>query len=153
MEGPMGDEKVRAIAGSYPVPHFESTAFTLPPALEHARVAIVTTAGLHRPEQPLWERGEQSFRVLEGDPRELSLGHSSPNFDRTGFLADYNVVFPIDRLREMANEGVIGSVASHHLSFVGNLDETLTTIRLDTGPAAAGLLLRDGVQVVLLTPV
>ena len=33
------------------------------------------------------------------------------------------------------------------------LDHTLTTIRLDTGPAAARLLRDDGVDVVLLTPV
>ena len=48
----------------------------------------------------------------------------------------------------------IGSVASRHLSFMGaQTDHTLTTLRLDTGPAAARLLLDDGVDVVLLTPV
>lgn len=149
----MGDEKVRALANTYPVPYFESTAFTRPPALAQAKVAIVTTAGLHRPGQPMWQRGEQTFRVLDGNSADLQLGHSSPNFDRSGFLQDYNVVFPIDRLREMADEGIIGQVAERHLSFVGNLDGTLTTIRLDSGPAAAKLLRQDAVQVVLLTPV
>jgi hypothetical protein len=33
------------------------------------------------------------------------------------------------------------------------IDYTLETIRLDTGPAAARVLLDDGVDVVLLTPV
>jgi hypothetical protein len=32
-------------------------------------------------------------------------------------------------------------------------DHTLTTLRVDTGPAAARLLLEDDVDVVLLTPV
>ena len=65
------------------------------------------------------------------------------------------MVFPLDRLHELAAEGVIGSVAPRHLAFVGNNhhDETLTTIRLDSGPAAAALLREDGVDVVLLTPV
>lgn len=87
-------------------------------------------------------------------PAELRawLAHFSPNFDRTGFALDLNVVYPIDRLHELAERGVIGSVASTHLSFMGaQLDHTLATIRLDTGPAAAQLLRDDGVDVVLLT--
>ena len=82
------------------------------------------------------------------------LGHSSSNFDRSGWLADPNVVFPLDRLRELAGAGTIGSVAPRHLAFAGNQpNETLATIGLDTGPAAARVLLEDGVDVVLLTPV
>ena len=42
------------------------------------------------------------------------LGHHSVNFDRGGFAADLNVVYPIDRLEEMAAGGVIGDVADNH---------------------------------------
>jgi D-proline reductase (dithiol) PrdB len=62
-------------------------------------------------------------------------------------------VFPIDRLRELADADRIGSVAPRHLSFMGAQHETLTTMRLDSGPAAAKLLRRDGVDVVVLTGV
>ena len=49
---------------------------------------------------------------------------------------------------------VIGSVASRHISFMGaQPDHNLSTMRLDTGPAAAKILRDDGVDVVLLTPV
>ncbi len=61
------------------------------------------------------------------------------------------MLYPIDRLEELAAEGVIGGVAPRHLSFMGALHDTLSTIRLDTGPAAAKLLRDDGVSVVLLT--
>jgi D-proline reductase (dithiol) PrdB len=132
----------------------ESSAFSRPPALRDARVAIVTTAALHREDQEAWHRKrDQSFRVLGASDRALRLGHYSPNFDRVAIAADLNVVYPIDRLEEMAAGGVIGSVAPHHLSFMGAQDETMSTIRLDTGPAAAKLLREDGVDVVLLTPV
>ena len=58
------------------------------------------------------------------------------------------------RLVEMAAEGVIGSVADVHISFTGaQIDHTLETIRLDTGPASARILSDDGVDVVILTPV
>jgi D-proline reductase (dithiol) PrdB len=81
------------------------------------------------------------------------LGHISPNYDRSGFITDPNVVFPIDPLHEMAAEGAIGSVASTHVAFLGAQDETMTSIRLDSGPAAGKLLLNDAVDVILLTPV
>ncbi len=124
-------------------------------ALSAARVAIVTTAGLRRGgDIDLWSRTDGSFTVLPGDARDVQLSHFSPNFDRSGFAADLNVVYPIDRLAEMAAAGEIGSVANAHLSFMGaQTDATFSTILLDSGPAAARVLLDDGVDVVLLTPI
>jgi hypothetical protein len=69
-------------------------------------------------------------------------------------LHDLDVVYPVDRLTEMAADGVIGSVNDRHISFMGaQLDATYATMIHDTGPAAAQILLDDGVDVVLLTPV
>jgi D-proline reductase (dithiol) PrdB len=63
-------------------------------------------------------------------------------------------VYPVDRLEELVAEGVIGSVASRHVAFMGaQPDHNLTTMRVDSGPAAAKLLRDDGVDVVVLTPV
>ncbi len=149
----MADDR-RARRENYPVPVFDEPAFTPAPALADATVAIVTTAALHRRDQPGFGRQrDQSYRVLDAADRDLQLGHYSPNFDRIAVAADLNVVYPIDRLVEMEKEGVLGAVAPHHLSFLGAQDETMSTIRMDTGPAAAALLLADGVDVVLLTPV
>jgi D-proline reductase (dithiol) PrdB len=83
----------------------------------------------------------------------LILGQISPNFDRSGFIIDPNVVFPIDRLREMVSEGRIGSLSDTHIAFLGAQGESLATMELDTGPAAAKVLKDAGVDVVLLTPV
>ena len=147
------DEIIRESAGKVPVPHFEQVAFVRPRPLREATVAIVTTAGLHGDDQPGYVQGDQTFRVIDGGSHGLTMGHSSLNFDRSGFVSDPNVVFPIDRLRELAADGVIGRVAPRHISFMGALDETMSTIRLDSGPAAAKLLRDDGVDIVLLTPV
>ncbi|MEZ5410190.1 MAG: glycine/sarcosine/betaine reductase selenoprotein B family protein [Acidimicrobiales bacterium] len=132
---------------------FETTAATVAPPLAQARVAIVTTAGLRPDGQGAWSDG-QGFVTLDARSRELTLAHVSINFDRSGLMADLNVAYPADRLDELARDGTIGSVATNHLSFMGaQPDHTLTTLRLDTGPAAARRLLDDGVDVVLLTPV
>ncbi len=144
---------MRAAVDAVPVPDLGEAAFTLPPALADATVAIVTTAALHAPDEEGFRAGDQSFRMLPHDRRDLVLGHISPNFDRSGFAADLNVVYPLDRLDELVARGSIGAVAPRHLSFLGAQDDTMETIRLDSGPAAARALRHDGVDVVLLTPV
>lgn len=149
------DASIRAQAGEIPTPEFSSTPLALAPPLNQARVAIVTTAGL-RPsgDVQLWQPTDGSFTVLPADARDVQLSHFSPNFDRAGFAADINVVYPADRLEAMAAVGEIGSVADQHISFMGaQLDATFSTILLDSGPAAARVLLDDDVDVVLLTPV
>lgn len=145
------DESLRSLLANAPVPEFPETARSEPPPLERATVAIVTTAGLARPGE-VWEDQSSAFRTIGRDERDVVLAHNSTNFDRTGYAADRNVVFPIDRLEELARRGAIGAVASRHVSFLGSTFE-LSTMRLDTGPQAARMLRDDGVDVVLLTPV
>lgn len=147
------DDVIRAGVGGLEAFDFGVTPHTTAPELGQARVAIVTTAGLRPDGVGLWTHG-QGFTVLDSRDRGLTLAHVSPNFDRVGIAADLNVVYPIDRLDELAASGVIGSVAPRHFSFMGaQPDHTLETIRLDTGRAVAKMLRDDGVDVVLLTPV
>ena len=83
--------------------------------------------------------------------RDLKLGHHSVNFDRGGFAADLNVVYPIDRLMELQADGIIGNVAENHYAFAGNQSETVTEIRLDSGPHCGQKMLEENVDVVLIT--
>ncbi|MEO5842442.1 MAG: glycine/sarcosine/betaine reductase selenoprotein B family protein [Acidimicrobiales bacterium] len=147
------DDQIRRGVNDLDVFDFGGTACSCAPRLDAARVAIVTTAGLRNDGAGTWADG-QGYVVLDDRDRDLVLAHVSPNFDRVGVAADLNVVYPVDRLHELVASGVIGSVASQHISFMGaQPDHTLTTLRLDTGPAAARILADDGVDVVLLTPV
>jgi D-proline reductase (dithiol) PrdB len=148
----MADADMKNLTAEIECPVFEEAAFTTPKPLAECTVAIVTTASLHHADQDDFERGDTSFRVLDGSRRDLALGHWSPNFDSSGYAADVNVVFPIDRLNELAAAGRIGRVSSQHLSYAGNQFD-LSSIRLDAGPAGAALLKASGVDVVLLTPV
>ncbi len=78
------------------------------------------------------------------------MTHISTNFDRTGFQRDWNVVFPLDRLNELALEGKIGSAAAYHYSFMGATDPAAME------PSArnlAVLLKGDRVDAALLVPV
>src|SRR5436305_12227770 len=95
-------------------PSFLTQPWVTGPPLSRRRVAIVSSAGLvRRGEEPFRGR-DPEYRVIPGEtrPAELLISHISINFDRTGFQEDCNVVFPLDRLNELAAAGEIGSVAA-----------------------------------------
>ena len=133
-------------------PKPENPAFVLPKPLSDSKVAIVTSASLHHEDDDDFAPSDSGYRVLEKDRRDIVVGHWSPNFDASGVSADLNVVFPIDRLQELENQGVIGAVSEIHIAVAGNQFD-LSGIRLDGGPSAASLLNKHEVEVVLLTPV
>ncbi len=148
-----GDQLMRAHSSSLPGPTFDNPAWVTPRPLLQSRVAIVTSAALYASGDDPFGAADTSFRVIDRERRDLVMGHWSPNFDHVGVKLDLNVVYPIDRLEELAEDGVIGSVAPRHISFAGNQPDDVATIRYDSGPAAAELLRQDGVDVVILTPV
>jgi D-proline reductase (dithiol) PrdB len=152
-ESMSADDGMRAFAAKSPVPEFAATAWTAPKPLNQSTVAIVTSAALHSASDKRFGGGDTSYRVIDRAERELVLGHWSQNFDRSGLTIDLNVVYPIDRLEELAAKGTIGAVAKKHYSFAGNQPDDVATLRLDSGPAAAAEMLANGVDVVILTPV
>jgi len=130
--------------------------------LSACRVALVTTAGLYAKHleppfdvererrDPFW--GDPTFRTILAEIRQAEIGVSHLHIDTTDILTDVNVCFPIDRLREAAAAGRVGSVAPRHYSFMGyQMDQSVW--RRETGPAVARALREDGVDCVLLTPV
>ncbi len=148
----MTDRQVKAMTADIETPEFEHPAFTTPVPLAQAKVAIVTSASLHHPEDDDFAPSDTGYRVLKSDRHDYVMGHWSPNFDATGFAVDINTVFPIDRLDELAASGRIGAVADEHLAYAGNQFD-LSAVRLDSGPAGARRLKEQGVDVVLFTPV
>ena len=126
--------------------------------LSDSRVALVTSAGLHlRGDKPfisdLRGKGDTSYRVL---PRctpasEIIQSHTSIGFDHTGIYRDINVTFPIDRLEELREQGVIGSLADNYYSFMGAIRDA-TELATETGPEVARRMLDEDVEVVFLTP-
>jgi D-proline reductase (dithiol) PrdB len=121
--------------------------------LSQSRLALVTTAGLHRRGDRPFTGGDQSFRVIPQDTpaSEIILSHASIGFDRTAIQRDLNVVFPIDRVRELVQRGEVGSLASTYYSFMGAQRPPYDKLLDETGPDVARRLLADDVEVVFLT--
>ena len=141
-----------ALKNNIPLPSFERKPFVQGPPLSARRVAVVTSSGLSRRGDALFQLGDASYRAIPADTptSELLMSHVSPNFDRTGFMRDQNVIFPVERLDEMAGEGTIGSVAATHYSFMGaGMPQPMEPYAREV----AERLKSDHVDAVLLTPV
>ena len=121
--------------------------------LADSRLALMTTAGLHRRGDRLFDPGEQAFRVLPIDTpaADIVQSHTSIGFDRTALLRDLNVTLPIDRVRELVARGALGGLAPNAYSFMGALRD-VAKLEADSGPAVARRLLDEGADVALLTP-
>ena len=146
-------EPMRSHIANLPCATFPTQPWADGPPLNQRRVAIISTAGVHpKEDRPFTFLPEDLYRLIPGDitASDLTMSHISSNFDRTGYQQDWNVVLPLDRLRDLAEKRIIGSVADFHYSFMGATDP------VQMEPAArniAGLLKKDGVNAVLLVPV
>ena len=135
------------------VPGFDTEPFVEGPRLAERRLAVITTAGLHRQSDKNFSLEDTGYRVLPGDIdlNDIVMSHTSVNYDRTGFQQDVNVVFPLDRLRELQALGEIGSLAHFHYSLMGAgwLPHEIEPTCIEL----AGYLKEDEVNAVLLVPV
>jgi len=123
--------------------------------LSEMTIAIVSTAGVHlKGQDPFNTAGDESWRELPGsvNTADLTITHGAPqeHYDRAQALADMNVIFPIDRLRELQAKGVIGAVAGKHLTLMG-YSLRLQRYYNETAPAVAKEIERSPVDAVLLT--
>lgn len=133
-------------------PVFEAKPWVRGGPLNERRVAILSSAGLHLRTDQHFVGGDASYRVIPNDvdPDEIVMSHVSVNFDRTAFQQDINTIFPLKHLADMEEEGVIGSVASSHYSFMGATDPKNME---DDARQLAGVLKADKVDTVVLLPV
>jgi D-proline reductase (dithiol) PrdB len=150
---------VRLFLKAYPWRRIDPVPWTpLRKPLSECRLALVSSAGFVLPSQVPFDAsikgGDPSFREIpcDVDVKTLVESHRSESFDHSGLKQDPNVAFPIDRVRELAASGRIGSVNRRHLSFMGSLTATGRFVK-ELVPQAAHSLVEDGVDVALLVPV
>ncbi len=130
---------------------------TLRKPLRETIIALVTTAGVHLKTQPLFDmddpNGDPSFRVIPSDVKAEAVGITHNYYDHSAADKDLNVVLPLDRLKELKAEGLIGGIAPFVYGFMGHIDGPhVETLVQQTAPEVARRLRRDGAEAVFLTP-
>ena len=126
--------------------------------LHHAKVAFVTTAGVHRREDPPFktqdeERGDPSYRVIP----TAAAGESLCVTHHLGLVGpgengDTNHLLPLHAGRQLVHEGVIGALSAEHYSFMGYIPHTQPLLER-TAPEVARRLGAQQVDAVILIPV
>lgn len=120
--------------------------------LSKARVGLFTTVGAHRPSQrPFQTTNDLTFRLVPLDVPVADLVFDHPSPIRGFAVDDLNVVFPRDRLVEMAADGVFGELAPAAVSMLGSITK-YTELVEQTAPVAAEVFLEQDVDLVLMIP-
>lgn len=119
-------------------------------ALSDSTVVLISTGGVHvRGDRPFNLNGDPTFRTIPKDVPSGDLAISHQAYDRTDALRDINLVFPIERLRELAGERVIGRLAEDHYGFglMGSAKRLLPAMK-----DVARRIAEPGVDLALLVP-
>ncbi len=125
--------------------------------LRQAKLALVTTSGIHHRDQHPFDmrdqEGDPSYRVLDSDRLFDDFQITHDYYDHGDARKDPNIILPLDRLRELVTEGVLGSLSKIHYAFMGHIDgRHITTLVEKTAQEVAGRLKADHVDLVLLVP-
>jgi len=125
--------------------------------LAQARVALLTTAGIHLTTQTPYDMenpdGDPSYREIPGDVDCAQIMITHQYYDHTDADTDLNVVFPLTHFRDLVQKQVIGSLAPRHFGFMGHIDHGLINVLNErTAPEVAAKLRKDGVDFAFLTP-
>ena len=143
-------------------PHFEwmvndSVPWSLlrQPLAETA-LALVSTCGAYRrdvdcPFDAANYYGDPSFKEIPTETPINILGFAHTHYNHEHVSQDPNVAFPLDHLRALQAEGMIGLFVNPAISFSGFLPQP-RQLMMETAPAAAQRLLEDGAQAALLVP-
>ncbi|MFM7534668.1 MAG: glycine/sarcosine/betaine reductase selenoprotein B family protein [Acidimicrobiales bacterium] len=121
--------------------------------LSQCRVAMLSSGGVYRRGQLAFHHADDvSFRVIPTDTPTADLRATHFAYDLTDARRDPNVVFPIDTLRSLAGDGVIGGLGPRSYTFMGGIYST-RRVREALVPPLVEQVLTDHVDLALLVPV
>ena len=123
--------------------------------LAECTISVLTSGGVSECSMPAFNPNAKNDHRLDA----IASGASSKSFqvhdnyyDHADAEADINCIFPLDRLRELADRGEIGQVSPRLWSgFMGRIYNR-SKIAEESGPAFAEALLADNVDILLAAP-
>lgn len=123
--------------------------------LKDMTIAIVSTAGAHlKDQEPFDTDGDATYRLIPEDAEtaNFTVTHGAPkeHYNTDEPKQDINTIFPLDRLREMTEEGFIGGINNKHISMMGYAMR-LKKIMDETIPQVAKEITKSKADAVLLT--
>ena len=112
--------------------------------LSQSRLSFVSTSGVQPrgtlPFDVVHPVGDYTFRRVPSDSSPTELEIHQLKYPTDGAHRDLNVIFPIERLQELRDEGVVGALTPDLFTFIGyNMDPALLerTLAEDLAQAVA----------------
>lgn len=121
--------------------------------VSESRLGLVASGGIYLEGQVAFHyKDDTSFRIVDtATPTErLRVTHFA--YDLADARNDPNVVFPLDPLRKLVTEGVLGELSPSSYTFMGGIYSS-RKVRELLAPEIAQRLVEDQVDLVLLVPV
>ncbi len=124
-------------------------------SLSEARLTFVSSAGVQprktMPFDVVHPVGDYSFRRVASSSVPSDLEIHQIKYPTNGAARDLNVIFPIERLQELAAEGVIGGLTPNFFSFIGyQMDPP--TFEQTLAEELADAVVAEGADMALLCP-
>jgi D-proline reductase (dithiol) PrdB len=155
----IAEGKTREAFGSYPWFQTEGDPFArLAKPVSETRFGLITTGGYsisgeQEPMKPVPNFGGDTPQLreipIDVDRSKLEINH--PGYDHRFAEEDINVNLPLDRLRELAEAGEIGSIAATTHVLMGLVVDVAPLLR-ETVPMLVEKLRAEDVEAVLLVP-
>ena len=121
--------------------------------LAECRLGLIATGGIYVAGQVAFHfRDDTSTRAIPTDVRTADLRTAHFAYDQSDARRDPNVVFPIDPLRRLVREKVVGSLAPHAFTCMGGI-YSVRRVREELAPNLCDRLQAVAVDAVLLVPV
>ena len=134
----------------------ESAPLTpLDKALQSCRVTTLTSAGVSHCSMPGFDANARNDHRLdavgrEADSKDFEINDSYYNHDDAN--QDINCVFPIDRLRELQKDGLIGEIAPRFWSgFMGRIYDRTRLVN-ESIPVFIRELRQDEIDILVTAP-
>jgi len=123
--------------------------------LGDCRVSLLTSGGVSHCSMPGFDpdaRNDHRLDALTRDVRSSDFEINDSYYDHGDAERDLNCIFPMDRLRELEGQGVIGGIAPRFWSgFMGRIYNRTKVIE-ESAPAFAEKLREDAVDILVAAP-
>jgi D-proline reductase (dithiol) PrdB len=127
------------------------TPITKDPA--KSKIVLISSSGVYAKDQPPFNpiKNDLTFREIPKGVDVVDLKISHDFYDHTDAEKDINCVFPVERLRELEQEGYIGALSEVNFTFMGRIFRK-TQLLDDMIPWLIGRLQELKIDMALLVP-
>ncbi len=117
--------------------------------LKDCRVALVSTSGAYAAGMEPYTDNDLSFRQIPADTETRDIRFVPGHFDTSKAAIDANILFPAERLRDLAGFGEIGQLSDYHIAM--GLTTELRKLKEQVSWDIAKAILQTRPDVVVLT--